>query len=212
MNWLGKLLPQALPMSDEEAMRHVQRHGDHSAFTALVRRWEAPIRRLCTRMTDDEHIGEDLAQEAFARVFANRYQFQDGRRFSTWLWRIALNLCRDDARRSGRKSEASFEYGSGVTDVSDSPAPDEMLVDKERTSFVRKALASLPEAQRAVVILREYEGLKFREIAEVLNAPEGTVKSRMTDALAELSRQLGPILRDENARAVKPRQMKARLV
>lgn len=210
MNWLGKLLPPAPPISDEEAMRRVQRDGDHAAFAGLLRRWEAPIQRLCTRLTDDEHLGEDLAQEAFARVFACRHQFQDGKKFSTWLWRIAINLCRDNGRRAGRKSQTQVELDSNPATFQ---SPDEAAIDDERSALLRRALSSLPEPQRVVVILREYEGLKFREIAEVLNAPEGTVKSRMTDALAELTRQLTPILGDENARAPKhPRQMKARLV
>ena len=77
---------------------------------------------------------------------------------------------------------------------------------------MRRALADLPEAQRAVVVLREYEGLKFREIAEVLNAPEGTVKSRMADAMTQLSRQLKPMFADENPpRARTARAMKERL-
>jgi RNA polymerase sigma-70 factor (ECF subfamily) len=210
MDWLKKLRSPALPISDEEAMRRVQCDGDHAAFGQLLRRWEAPIQRLCTRMTDDPHLGEDLSQEAFSRVFACRHQFQDGRKFSTWLWRIAINLCRDNGRRAGRVSESSDELDENPTPLR---LPDEQLIDDERSGLVRRALASLPENQRAVVILREYEGLRFREIAEVLNAPEGTVKSRMADALAELSRQLTPILGDESARGPRAaRQMKARLV
>jgi DNA-directed RNA polymerase specialized sigma24 family protein len=76
---------------DELAMRKVQFRGDHAAFAELVDRWEAPIRRLCTRMTCDAHRGEDLTQEVFARVFTKRDQFDSLRKFSTWLWRIALN-------------------------------------------------------------------------------------------------------------------------
>src|SRR4051812_24608296 len=86
--------------ADEQAMRRIAATGDPAAFTGVVARWEAPIRRLCIRMTGDEHRGEDLAQETFARVFAHRQWFDPQRRFSTWLWRIALNLCYEESRRS----------------------------------------------------------------------------------------------------------------
>src|SRR5947207_9171650 len=102
MKWL-------LSDSDELAMRRVKRAGDPAAFAQIVRRWETPIRRLCVRMIDDEHRGEDLAQEAFARVFANRTAFKEGARFSTWLWRIALNLCHEELRRVKRRGETPLE-------------------------------------------------------------------------------------------------------
>jgi RNA polymerase sigma-70 factor (ECF subfamily) len=144
-------------------------------------------------MTGDAHLGEDLAQESFARVFAHRHQFQPDRKFSTWLWRIALNLCHQDARR--------MRIAEEIPDAQlDLPGPDAQLIDRERCALVRSALAALPEPLRVVVVLREYEGLKFREIAEVLSTPEGTVKSRMADALAQLSRQLKPIVDEANPR------------
>lgn len=93
--------------TDEQAMQLVQSRADHAAFAQLVRRWEGPVRRLCIRMTGDEHRGEDLAQEAFAKVFANRQQFAVGKKFSTWLWRIALNVCFEE----GATGEAA--RGSG---------------------------------------------------------------------------------------------------
>jgi RNA polymerase sigma factor (sigma-70 family) len=100
-------------LTDEQAMVAVQRHGDHAAFAQLVHRWEAPLWRLCTRMTGDSHPGEDLAQETFARVFAKRGQYNGGRRFSTWLWPIALNVCfaqqrqRQACKADGRSARRS---------------------------------------------------------------------------------------------------------
>jgi len=196
MKWLAKLLPSS--MTDEQAMRDVQQHGDHAAFARLVERWEAPIRRLATRMTGDAHRGEDLAQETFARVFANRHQFDPQRKFSTWLWQIALNVCRAESRRLMR---IALDSDSIDHQHAQHGSPEKSLIDSERVALVRSALARLEESQRIVVILREYEGLKFREIAEVLQTPEGTVKSRMADALAQLGRALAPAISGENRRA-----------
>lgn len=202
MSWLATLFPFRSGRTDEQAMGRVQMHDDHEAFAELVRRWEEPVRRLCSRMTGDPRGGEDLAQEAFIRVFANRRRFQPGSRFSTWLWRIALNLCHDETRRVGRRGECPLDEdgddGGGL--AASEPAPDEALVGQERAELVRAALLRLPETHRAVVVLREYEGLKLREIAAVLDIPEGTVKSRLADALTQLARRLQPVFKDEIAR------------
>lgn len=193
MTWLFQV-------SDEQAMWRVQREDDHAAFAQLVERWETPIRRLCTRMTGDLHRGEDLAQEAFTRVFARRHDYQPPRRFSTWLWQIAINLCRDELRRRQRRPEMGWDdapeggahEAAGPDPAASTPSPAEALETLERAEQVRRALLQLPETCRTVVILRHYEGLKFGEIAEVLGIPEGTVKSRMADALTRLARVLTP--------------------
>ena len=193
-------------LSDEKAMLRVKTHGDQSAFALLVRRWERPIQRLCTRMTGDSHTGEDLAQEAFARLFAHRTHYRDGRRFSAFLRRIAVNLCHDERRRSRRREkllpgrEDDWSRTGACARTASEPLPHDALIEKERSELVRKALLRLPEDRRAVVVLRHYEGLKFREIAEVLDIPEGTVKSRMAEALTRLARLLQPTLGEGAAR------------
>jgi RNA polymerase sigma-70 factor (ECF subfamily) len=196
MNWLPRLLLSRADRSDEQAMRDVQLHGDPRAFAELVRRWEKPIRRLCVRMTGDEHRGEDLTQEAFARVFASRQQFAPGRKFATWLWRIALNLCFEEGRRTRRRGEVTVEADAEAP--ADDAGPDKRAIDGERAALVRAAVARLPETHRAVVLLREYEGMTAREIAQVLEIPEGTVKWRMADALARLSRELTQLRPDHD--------------
>jgi RNA polymerase sigma-70 factor (ECF subfamily) len=183
-------------LSDEQAMWRVQSQDDASAFAQLVARWEEPIRRLCARMIGDEHRAEDLAQETFARLFARRQTYRPTARFSTFLWRIALNLCFDELRRSQRRSESSLD--EATEDVAarleiladPAPAPDALLLAQERAELVRLAMLRLPDTYRAVVALRHYENLKFREIAAVLEIPEGTVKSRMAEALNQLNHQL----------------------
>ena len=183
--------------SDEQTMWRVQQHGDAAAFGELVRRWQEPIQRLCTRMTGDLHRGEDLAQEAFLRVFTRRQDYQPRGKFSTWLWQMALNLCRDDARYQRRHPVTSWETTAPETDdaaatepESHQASPDTDVARLEQAEIVRKALQQLDEPFRAVVILRHYEGLKFAEIAEILGIPEGTVKSRLSEALSRLAPHL----------------------
>ena len=194
------LLQSLFAISDEQAMWRVQAEDDERAFAQLVRRWEEPLRRLCARMLGDPHRGEDLTQEAFARVFARRKDYQPSARFSTWLWRIALNLCYDELRRLKRRGEESLDREDAPvleevqSWIAPMPAPDEALVAREQGELVRQAMLRLPEVYRSVLILRHYEDLKFREIAEVLELPEGTVKSRMAEALTQMSRWLKPAL------------------
>jgi RNA polymerase sigma-70 factor (ECF subfamily) len=187
-------------ISDEQAMWRVQTQDDERAFAQLVRRWEGPIQRLAARMTGDVHRGEDLAQETFARVFAKRKDYQPSGKFSTWLWRIALNLCYDELRRRQRREESSLDGmgGDAIAGlealVAPGSPPDKSLVEQERGELVRQALLQLSESYRAVLVLRHYENLKFREIAGVLEVPEGTVKSRMAEALTQMGRLLKPML------------------
>ncbi len=184
----------ALCLSDEQAMLRVQRRGDARAFALLVRRWEGPIQRLCARLTGDLHRAQDLAQEAFARAFARRETFRHEARFSTFLWRIAVNLCRDEGRRAARRIATPADLAQAEASLAaDEATPHEAAAAHERAELVRRALADLPEHYRAVVVLRHYEGLKFRQIGEVLDIPTGTVKSRMAEALSRLAAALGPL-------------------
>jgi RNA polymerase sigma-70 factor (ECF subfamily) len=189
--------------SDEETMWRVKTHDDHQEFARLVRRWEEPIRRLCIRMTGDAHRGEDLKQDTFLRLFEKRKDYEPTGRFSTYLWRIALNICYDELRRQERRQQfvreplegEAVEPGEGP--VTDEPGPDQRTAQAEEGNLVRRALLQLPEIYRTVVVLRHYEDLKLAQIAEVLNIPEGTVNSRMAEALSRLSRILEPQLRED---------------
>lgn len=180
-------------ITDEQAMWRVQTSDDAEAFATLVERWEGPIQGLCTRMTGDTHRGEDLAQEAFARVFAKRKDWVPSAKFSTFLWRVALNLCYDELRRRERRRELSLEgefADREPTPALDEATPDLSIVRDETAARVREALMKISEPYRAVLVLRHYEDLKFREIAEVLGIPEGTVKSRMAEGLSQIAELL----------------------
>lgn len=197
-------LPPLFSISDEQAMWRVKMQDDAQAFAQLVQRWQKPIQSLCARMTGDVHQAEDLAQEAFAKIFARRKDYEPSGKFSTFLWRVALNLCYDELRRASRRRESAFEEkgedGETREDmrlVAEGPTPDSALVQEERAEAVRSALLQLAEPYRAVVVLRHYEGLKFREISDVLEIPEGTVKSRMAEALTQLNQILDRSLNKE---------------
>ncbi len=179
-------------------MSQVVAQDDHQAFTRLVRRWEGPIYRLCARLTADPHRGEDLKQETFLRLFEHRKAYQPTARFSTYLWRIALNLCRDELRRQERRRQFIRDDALDPSDeptarpAADAPGPDLCAARREERELVRRALLQLPEISRTVLVLRHYENLKLAQIAEWLEIPEGTVNSRMAEALTRLSRLLAP--------------------
>lgn len=196
-NPILKTLQDLVLGSDEQAMWRVKMHDDADAFSQLVRRWEKPIRNLCARMTGDLHRADDLSQETFSRLFARRADYEPSGKFSTYLWRIAMNQCYDELRRRKRRSEFALptrENDDGVETEIEFVAPDstpsQSLLEQERADIVRQALLRLPENYRSVLVLKHYENLKFREIAEVLEIPEGTVKSRMAEALNQLHKQL----------------------
>jgi RNA polymerase sigma-70 factor (ECF subfamily) len=198
--------PSLFSSSDEESMWRVRADDDADAFARLMARWQGPIRNLCTRMTGDLHRGEDLAQETFVRLYAKRKNYEPAARFSTFLWRMALNICYDELRKIKRRRESAFhddpgadDDGPGFDPQSDETPPDDHLDGNERAAAVRRALVDLAEPHRVVVVLRHYEGLKFREIADVLGIPEGTVKSRMFEALAQLNKKLNPLLHEPAA-------------
>lgn len=179
-------------------MGRVKSHDDPRAFAQLVERWEAPIRRLCTRMMGDPHRGEDLKQDTFARLFEKRKNYEPTGRFSSYLWRIALNICHDELRRASRRRELLADGDDGERDVAletclaDGPAPDVQAAINEEGELVRRAVLQLPEIYRSVLVLRYYERLKLAQIAEILEIPEGTVNSRLAEALARLTRIFEP--------------------
>src|SRR5687767_7665729 len=128
-------------ISDEQAMWRVQMQDDAEAFAIIVERWEGPIQNLCTRMLGDSHRGEDLAQEAFTKVFTRRKEYEPRGKFSTFLWRVALNLCYDELRRRERKRETSLEgefTDSEFDHASAELPPDVSLAKEEAAERVRR--------------------------------------------------------------------------
>lgn len=193
--------------TDEQLMWRVHAGDDHAAFGELVERWRERIHALCTRMVGDSALGEDLVQVTFARVYEKRGDYRPSARFSTYLWRVAVNLCHDELRRTRTRAW----FGSGAVGVSEEGieglaadplevlpagdlAPSAAAADREEGELVRAAVLGLPEPYRTVLVLRHYQDLKLREIAEILEVPEGTVNSRLAEALTRLARVLKPQL------------------
>lgn len=172
--------------SDEELMSDC-RDGDEAAFEILYRRYEKPILSLIYRMVLSAADAEDLCQETFFKVVQAKNKYQVSGKFKTWLFRIALNLCRDRIRRMKFRSHDSLngsvisqegqdiQPGKGLCDSSSDPA--KRAEAEEMKTLVQKAFATLPENQRTVIVLKEYHALTFSEIAEVMECPVGTAKS-----------------------------------
>ena len=175
---------QVTGASDEDLVRAL-RAGSHDSLGTLVARWERPLFRFVHRMLPREDDARDICQETFLKVLEKAHRFRDGSRFSTWMYQIALNLCRDRARKSRRwrlvvAEGADLPERSAVRHAPPDGADPARSVERaEKSAALLRALDGLPPEQREVVVLKEFEGLKFREIAEILGCPESTVKSRM---------------------------------
>jgi len=166
--------------TDLELIKCTQK-GDTASFDVLVRRWERPIYNFILRYIGNREDAQDLCQKTFIRAFESLQRLRDPQKFSSWLYQIALNTCRDRSRRKPQ-FVVSLDSGIGppenlVTPPSD--LPDALTHERHVRDILNKALQSIPEEQRAVLIMKEYQGLKFREIAETLDVSINTVKSRM---------------------------------
>jgi RNA polymerase sigma-70 factor (ECF subfamily) len=161
------------------------RQGDSGAFAALVRRWEQPVARFLTHLAAGPEAA-DLCQEVFLRVYHALPGYREAGRFSTWLYRIALNVARDAGRRR-RHAPAPLANGDLPART---PPPEQVCQQKELARLVGRAVAELPEPLRLVLVLRHYEGLGFEEIARLTGTPASTLKSRFAAALARLRERL----------------------
>lgn len=181
------------PPDDELVARTLD--GDVGAFNDLVSRWEGPLYKFVYRYLGDAEGARDICQEAFIRAYSNLDGFRGNAKFSSWLYQIALNLCRSQFRRRKARPTVSLEEEEQERHLKLVPdgrkLPEDSAIINERARALRSALEELPEAQRTVIILKEYHGLKFREIAEILDAPESTVKSRLYHGLDTLAASLG---------------------
>jgi len=192
-----------VPVSDEDLMARVAEE-DERAFTELVRRYQARVTNLISRVLNDRISSDDLAQEVFVRVFVHRRNYRRGSKFSTWLFTIAANLAKNEIRRRVRRRnwfslDALQEVLSDSTMQLADPAEgqDVALQRGQLQESVGRAIATVPEKYRIALVLRDIEGLAYEEIAEVLGIPGGTVRSRINRARGMLKRKLQPLLRRE---------------
>ena len=182
-----------MSVSDETLMRHIK-DGDMESFESLVKRWECPLLNHCYRLVNNVDLAEDLRQEIFLRVYRAAGTYQPTAKFSTWLYRIATNICLDTLAKQRHRKTIPIDTVSGDLDAKaiahPVAQPDELAERKEAEQQVRLALERLPEDLRVIVVMRYYDGLKFREIAEILNCPVSTVKSRMAAGMRRLNQML----------------------
>jgi RNA polymerase sigma-70 factor (ECF subfamily) len=180
--------------TDEELVTRATA-GDLESFNQLVTRWERPIYALAYRTLGREEDARDVVQEAFLRAFRGLRGFKGEAKFSSWLYRITLNLCRDWMRRERRAPLVQVPEGTDPVDLADTQASpvesvEDLVARRELSEAVSKAMAELPEEQRTAIMLKEYHGLTFQEIADMLDCPLSTVKTRLYQGLSVLRRRL----------------------
>jgi RNA polymerase sigma-70 factor, ECF subfamily len=182
-----------MPSSDEELVT-LSQGGDLDSFNQLVLRWERPIYALAYRVIGREEEARDVAQETFLRAFRAIKGFKGQAKFSSWLYRITLNLCRDWIRKERRAPVSQAPEGIDIIELAGEATPSESVEDlvgrKQLGLAVSKAMALLPEDQRTAIILKEYHGLTFQEIADLLDCPLSTVKTRLYQGLTVVRKQL----------------------
>ena len=162
------------------------RQGEREAFDRLVERYQRDVYRLCYRYVNNHQDANDMAQEAFLKAYRALSRFRGDSAFSTWLYRIAVNTCLNfRAARRAPQEELSEHLADGGTGVA------ERMQEDERSAQVRKAVARLPEKQRATLILKIYHDLTHEEVARVLGASVGTVKANLFHALGNLRKLMG---------------------
>ena len=182
------------PVTDEDLVAHAQA-GDMEAFNQLVARWERPIYALAYRTLGREEDARDVVQEAFLRAYRGLKGFKGQAKFSSWLYRITLNLCRDwmrKARRAPLIQVPETEDGMDMAEQMPSPAEsvEELVNRRQMSAAVAKAMLELPEEQRVAILMKEFHGLTFQEIADALDCPLSTVKTRLYQGLSVLRRRL----------------------
>jgi RNA polymerase sigma-70 factor (ECF subfamily) len=187
---------QAL-VSDEELLSRYRDQGQTADFEQLVQRYQRELYRYLVRYTGDSALADDVFQNTFLQVHLKKGLYENGRPVRPWLYSIATHQAVEALRKVGRHPAVSLDQkadsgGDGEAGslvnllVSDVPGPLAELQEEERKRWVQKSIAKLPDALRETLILAYYQDLKYREIAETLKIPVGTVKSRLHAALAKL--------------------------
>ncbi|MBW1887581.1 MAG: sigma-70 family RNA polymerase sigma factor [Deltaproteobacteria bacterium] len=173
--------------------------GDTNAFNTLIWRWEKPLYNFVYRTVGEKETSKDICQIAFIRMYKQLNTLRDRDKFSSWLYRIALNLCRDEMKKKKRQAKTYWDdlcADDGTTDTlaqmedQQTKQPDELCHQNHISDILKNALMVLPEEQRIVIVMKQYQGLKFTEIADILKEPVNTVKSRLYYGLRKLRKIL----------------------
>ena len=184
-----RLCSNELPLEqrDDDELMLLTGAGLQTAFEELLRRHHRAVRRYCVRVCREATVAEDVAQEVFVTLWRSRQSYEPKGRFRSYLFAIAMSRCRNELRRHRSKSFTSDEIGQLATN----PLALDALVAAERSQRLYVLVSRLPEAQREAITLRFSAGLEYGEIAEVVNRPEPTVRSRVFFGLNHLRKLMG---------------------
>ena len=192
----GAALPAAEAPADADVVQRA-RAGDHAAFRVLVERYQGRAYRLALRVLRDEDQAQDVVQDAFLKVYGSLDRFEGRSGFYTWLYRIVMNVCLDRKRRDRSDREVEWDEETAGGSLADPagvdparPGPEAEAPNTELRTLVARAIEALPEDARRAIQLREIDGLSYKEIAEALGIPKGTVMSRLYYARRRLQEAL----------------------
>lgn len=184
---------------DSELVLRVQR-GDKSAFDLLVIKYQHRLVHLVNRYVKDPHEAQDVAQDAFIKAYRALGDFRGDSAFYTWLYRIAINTAKNYLLSRSRRH---YDYEVDVQDAEqveaapqlrDIETPEDLLMNEQVVRVIREAIEALPEEMRIAITLREFEGMSYEEIAEAMDCPIGTVRSRIFRAREAIDEKLNPLI------------------
>lgn len=185
---------------DQQLVERAQR-GDKKAFELLVSKYQRKLVRLLSRFIRDSAEVEDVAQEAFVKAYRALPSFRGESAFYTWLYRIGINTAKNYLVALGRRAPTTTEFDSEEAEnfedgdqLRDVNTPENELMSKQIAQTVNSTMEALPEELRTAIVLREIDGLSYEEIAEVMNCPIGTVRSRIFRARETIAERLRPLL------------------
>lgn len=186
--------------SDQQLVQRVKK-GDKRAFDLLVVKYQHKILGLVARYVRDSGEVQDVTQEAFIKAYRALPKFRGDSQFYTWLYRIAINTAKNHLMAKGRRPPSSdidvqdAEYFESAGQLKDIENPENQLFGAELKEIVNKAISQLPEDLRTAVTLREFDGLSYEDIADIMDCPVGTVRSRIFRAREAIDKQLEPLFR-----------------
>mgnify|MGYP000300636023 FL=1 len=177
------------------------KRGDYKAFDLLVLKYQSRIAGLALTFVKDRHLAEDIAQESFIKAYKSLESFREESAFYTWLYRIAANTSKNYLTSKKRKKEyseseilSSEEASVDIFDIPGGDSPEEILAANNLREMIFESLSNLPEDIRTAISLREFEGLSYEEISEVLDCPIGTVRSRIFRGREIIQEKISPLL------------------
>ncbi len=202
--WRDKGARLAAATTDQQLVERVQA-GDKRAFDLLVLKYQPKILGLVSRYVHDSHEVQDVTQEAFIKAYRALPRFRGDSAFYTWLYRIAINTAKNHLVARGRRPPGSdveiedaehFENGGALRDMEN---PENKLFSQELGEVVNQAISDLPDDLRSAVTLREFDGLSYEEIAEIMDCPVGTVRSRIFRAREAIDKRVRAQIDGESA-------------